>query len=143
MLKHGNLEVVVFLIWCFIGILIYCSIGSTPGFEVEGRMKEQIKPCKGSKTVELVSLCRLIACCFFLLCVPKMNSFRKSSTITSVPIKACQAFSPAGETTFEKQNNCCSNSGNVLVVSPMFHVSYVPDLVGRKTRLQECGLTRL
>lgn len=30
-----------------------------------------------------------------------MNSFHKSSTITSVSINACQAFSPAGETTVE------------------------------------------
>lgn len=65
MVKHGNLEIVIFLIWCFIGILIYCFIGSTPGFQVEGRMKEQIKPCKGNETVELVWLCRLIAYCLF------------------------------------------------------------------------------
>jgi len=32
-----------------------------------------------------------------------MNSFHKSSTITSVPIKACQAFSSAGETTLENK----------------------------------------
>lgn len=54
MLEHGNLEVAIFLILCFIGILIYCSIRSTPDFQVQGRMKEQIKPCKDSKTVELV-----------------------------------------------------------------------------------------
>lgn len=54
MLRHGNLEDVIFSVWCFISFLIFCSIGSTtPGFQMEGRMKEETKPCEDSKAVEL------------------------------------------------------------------------------------------
>lgn len=130
MLRHGNLDNVIFSIWCIISILIFCSIGSTPGFQMEGRMKEETKPCEDGKAVELLWLCRLIACCFSFSSdyVPKMNSFHKSSTVTSVPVKACQAFSPAGETTLENKTT--------VVVSPAFHVFFIPDPDRRETRMR-------
>lgn len=57
-----------------------------------------------------------------------MNPFHKSGTITSVPIKDCQAFSPAGEATLE-------NKTPVVVVSPTFHVFFVSDPDRRETRM--------
>lgn len=105
MLNHGNLELVIFLIWYFACILFYCSVGNTPCL-FDGRKNERtdlghVKVVRQQNSFDCVDQLYVVCFSFSSNYVPKMNFFHKSSTITSVSINACQAFSPAGETTLE------------------------------------------